>query len=125
MSRCSKTGCVILKVEKNSSANTTLLPCERLVPNSARCLHRVKTFGEVQKPFSTNATLFRSSLCDLSSYVLSLDSIAVSLWSLSTEFIIYFYNSATFAKFYQKKKKHLYWYHKKDHDLKYSENLTR
>ena len=56
--------------------------------------------------------------------VLGLDSIAVSLWSLSTEFIIYFYNSATFAKFYQKKKKKdLYWHHKKDHDLKLSENL--
>ena len=41
-----------------SSANTILLPCERLVPKSARCLHRVKTFGEVQKPFSSNATLF-------------------------------------------------------------------
>ena len=41
-----------------SSANTILLPCERLVPKSATCLHRVKTFGEVQKPFSANATLF-------------------------------------------------------------------
>ena len=35
-----------------SSANTILLPCERLVPKSARCVHRMKTFGEVQKPFS-------------------------------------------------------------------------
>ena len=50
-----------------SSANTILLPCERLVPKSARCLHRVKTFGEVHKPFITNATLFQSSLCDISS----------------------------------------------------------
>ena len=50
-----------------SSANTILLPCERLVPKSARFLHRVKPFGEVQKPFSTNVTLFRSSLCDISS----------------------------------------------------------
>ena len=38
----------------------------RLVSNSARYLDRVKTFGEVQKAFSTNATLFLSSLCDIS-----------------------------------------------------------
>ena len=57
------------KSGKISSVNTTLvlLPCERLVPKRARCLHRVKTFGEVQKPFSTNAKLFRSSLSDISS----------------------------------------------------------
>ena len=34
----------------------------RLVSNSARCPDRVNTFGEVQKAFSTNATLFLSSL---------------------------------------------------------------
>ena len=58
-----------LKSGNISSVNTTLvlLPCERLVPKRARCLHRVKTFGEVQKPFSTNAKLFRSSLSDISS----------------------------------------------------------
>ena len=60
---------VVSSCGKISSANTTpvLLPCERLVPVSARCLHRVKTFGEVQKPFSTNAKLFRSSLRDICS----------------------------------------------------------
>ena len=39
----------------------------RLVSNSARCSDRVNTFGEVQKSFSTNATLFLSSVCDISS----------------------------------------------------------
>ena len=36
----------------------------RLVSNSA---DRVNTFGEVQKAFSTNATHFHSSLCDIGS----------------------------------------------------------
>ena len=86
-----------------SSANTILLPCEHLVPKSARCLHRVKMFGEVQIPCSTNATLFRSSLCDISSmkHVLGLDSIAVCL--RSPTLFLQFSENMTFSKFYQRK----------------------
>ena len=79
-----------------SSANTILLPCERLVPKSARFLHRVKTFGEVQKPLSANATLF------VVLSALGLDSIAVCL--RSPTLFLQFSENTTFAKFYQKKR---------------------
>ena len=52
---------VVSSCGKISSANTTLvlfLHCERLVPNSARCLHRVKTFWWSSKTFQYQCKTF-------------------------------------------------------------------
>ena len=51
---------------------------------------------------------------------LGLESIALCLWLLTL--FLQFSENTTFAKFYQKKKD-LYWNHKKDHEVKHSENL--